>query len=151
MVSAQPVPSTSSREREARLSLYGAVIGLVLACRGVERTQVMRMLELVNSVGVEPLGTLLAFISYQGGRGQIHSSVVRLLGDCLLNLKKELGSVSRDDLLRCFSMVKWVYTSVSQAFRGACRRLNIYGVRSCSDLLSRFNSVDELLATILTS
>lgn len=132
-----------------RVSLYGAVIGLVLACNGVDRTQVMRLLELINSAGEDAFGTLLAFISYQVGRRQISPNAGRMAIDCLLRLRDELGGVKRDELLQCFSMVKWVYTAVSQAFRNACRQFDFRGARSCADIVSRFNSVEEVVRAIV--
>jgi len=138
-----------SAGKGGRVSLYGAVIGLVLACNDVDRTQVMRLLELINSAGEDAFGTLLAFISYQVGKKHIHYNAGRITIDCLLRLRDELGSVKRDELLQCFSMVKWVYTAVSQAFRNACKQLNLYNIKSCADLLSKFNSIEEVLRAIV--
>jgi len=138
-----------SASKEKRVSLYGAVVGLVLACSNVHHTQVMRLLELINSAGEDALGTLLAFISYQVGKRNIPHNAGKIAIDCLLRLRDELGSVKRDELLQCFSMVKWVYTAVSQAFRNVCRQLNLHNVRSCTDVLSRFNSVEDVLRIIV--
>jgi len=156
--SARPTTSTQQpANRAGRVSLYGAIVGLVLACNNVDRTQVMRLLELVDSVEEDTFGTLLAFISYQAGRRRdrgreyIPIEAARVVIDCLLRLRDELGSIERNELLRCFSMAKWTYTAISQAFRNVCQHLNIRSIRSCTDILSRFNSVEEVIRTIVAS
>ena len=149
--SARPTTSTQQpANRAERISLYGAVIGLVLACNKVKHAQVMRLLELVNSIKEEDaFRTLLTFIPYQAGREHIPSNVAKIVVNCLLNLRNEFGSIRREELINCFNMVKWVYTAVSKAFSHACQHLNTRNIRSCIDILSRFKSVEELIGMIV--
>jgi len=142
-------PSQQFANRMGRISLYGAIVGLVLACSKVKSAQVMRLLELVNSVKEEDvIGTLSTFIFYQAGREHIPSKVAKIVVDCLLNLRNEFSDIKRDELLHCFNMVKWVYVAVSKAFSHTCRYLNLNNINSCTDLLSKFNSVEEVLKAV---
>ena len=122
---------------------WATAVAKILACGGVERSQVQKLLEVVNSASDDPFFTLEAFVLYQASRVWRNKVVGRLLVEAVEWLRQKGARV--EELQRALGYAKWIFYAYERGKRRLCGQFRLGRNVSFANLIQGTNPSVELL------
>lgn len=128
---------------DVELERWATLVAKILACGGIEKTQVQKLLEVVNSAKRDPFFTLEAFILYQASRVWKNKSVGKLLVEAVEWLRQR--EADAETLREALGYAKWIFYAYDRA-RHLCKGFKIYKHIDFEQLIRRVQPGSELLS-----
>ena len=124
---------------------WATAVAKILACNNIERAQVQKLLEIVNSAHRDPFFTLEAFVLYQAARAWRSKHAARLFVEAV-NWLRERGA-GAEELRTALGYVKWIYRAYERVKKPAvCPRYNAWQQIRFEQFVQQVDPSRELLA-----